>query len=203
MKKSLLTLLTIGSLSFNLLAQTNTTTINTNVPTALDQFKSGTLTGYDYLKKLSFKDGLAAEPFALYHKGNFGGGLAVSTIHTNSVNFGFALAAVDETKETGKKGLTFYDTTLSIAYNGSTYVPVIGSLDYYAETGAAVDLSNPINGIYSQSAGGIKKVIPLNETVSFIAGGGVGYLTKWNGPFYLMHVGIATKLNGKGFLGLW
>ena len=167
--------------------------------------------GYATLKGLSFKNGIKAEPFALYHKGDYGAGIAISTTATNSLNYGFAIAAVQETvvhpspknQLITSKEFNFYDTSFSVSYNGITDLPVIGRCEYFAETGAAIDAKNPMAGIYNQSAAGLKKTWDINGNVSFTVGGGALYLSKWNDVAYIGFAGLTTQMHGQHLFGIW
>lgn len=194
----------IAALGLCLAAHAQTNNVSTNqVPNLLGEGKQIVTDGYNTLTKLSFADGINIEPFGIYHKGDLGGGLAVSTTSTNSLNYGFAIAAINETGANGVKSISFYDTSFSLSYNGSLTVPVIGAADYYLETGAAIDAANPSAGIYNQSIAGLKKTFKLSDNFSVSLGGGIGYLSKWNDSFYIAHISIIDHLKGSHFFGLF
>lgn len=155
---------------------------------------------YTQFKSASFKDGFTVEPFAIYHRGDWGGGLAISTAATNSINYGFALATIHETEN---HDWDFYDTSFNVSYNGSVDLPIVGNAQYFIETGAAVDLRSIQTGIYNQSLTGLKKTWDFNGNLSLTIWGGVGYLTKWNDAFYSAGIGLTTRLKGKHFLGIF
>ena len=180
----------------------------TNHVDTLKQLEQAGKDGYQVLRKLSFKDGVVSDTFGIYHHGDYGVGLAVSTAATNSLNYGFAVAAIQETKTSAAgvktRQLDFYDGSFSISYNGETPDwPVVGVCGYYAETGAATDLSHIGDGIYNQSSLGAKKTWNLNDNVYVSLGGGPFYLSKWNDVAYIGFFELTSKLHGKHLWGLW
>ena len=185
---------------------------STNPPAASNADTMAQLTqagknAYATLKSLSFKDGINVEPVGIYHHGDYGGGLAVSTTATNSINYGFVIAAIQETTVhadgTKTKAFDFYDGAFNVSYNGSTSLPVLGACDYYIETGAAADLKNPSAGIYNQSSTGLKKTWAINDNDFVSIGGGALYLTKWNDIAYVGFFSFTSKLHGKYVFGLF
>lgn len=133
------------------------------------------------LKDANFANGATVEPFGMYHAGDFGGGLAVTTSSTNGVNVGFAVAAISDS---ANKRVDFYDATLSIQLGRQVTIPVINLPVYlYVEAGPAVNLSHP-NTILEQSIAGAKIFLDKGK-VSL--GGGIGQNSEWSEPFYIVH----------------
>ena len=163
--------------------------------------------GYNQFKNASFKNGFTADLFGIDHKGDYGGGIALSTTATNAINYGFSLAVIQETTiqpdGSKKKALTFYDSSFNVSFNGDTTLPVAGHIQYFIETGAATDLSNIKAGIFNQSIAGMKKTWDINGNIYLAVWGGVGYLSKWNDSFYIGGVSITDKLKGTHWLGLF
>lgn len=133
------------------------------------------------LKDANFANGATVEPFVLYHSGDFGGGLAVTTSSTNGVNVGFALAAIGD--HTSKR-FDFYDATLSIQLGRQVTIPVINLPAYlYVETGPAVNLAHP-DTILEQSIAGAKIFFDKGK---ISIGAGIGQNSEWTEPFYVAH----------------
>lgn len=194
-------------------AQTSlpTTLPATNTPAvtatnSMDQFisagKQVLIDGWSALKGANFGDGLVAGPFAIYHNGDWGVGAQVSTAHTNGVNLGFAVAAVNETQvnqNTGAKfkDWKFYDAALSLQWTKTVTLPLVNwDFDYFIETGPATDLRDPTS-LYSQNLTGLHKTFVLSKTVGLDFGGGAGYLTRWpDKPFFLGGANIVWKPKG-------
>lgn len=165
------------------LAQTNTQT------TLLGDFKQLGSDALNTLKGQDFNDGIDIEAFGIYHNGDFGGGLAVSTAHTNSpLNMGFAIAAMQNA--TSKKA-DFYDASLSLQLGEQVTIPVLKVPVYlYIESGPALNLHNP-SAVLEQSIAGAKYIHRFSNGMVFSAGGGVGHNSEWpDSPFYIAHVGL-------------
>ena len=175
----------------------------------LQQLEQVAKDGYTSLKSQSFKDGFDLAPFVLYHKGDYGAGVAFSTLGNSAgLSYGFAVAAVQETAidtTTGlkHKSFNFYDGSVSINYNGTVDLPVLGNCTYYAEEGPATDLKNIGAGVYSQTSAGIRKTWDVNGNVHISAWGGPMYLTKWGDVAYIGGISITSQLKGKHLWGLW
>lgn len=171
----------------------------------LKEVQIGLKDGINALKDASFKDGLNVAPLFIYHDGDLGGGVAVSPVVTNGISYGFAMAVISETSTINgvkKTSIDFYDASISLTYNGSVKLPLLGECQYYAETGIAFDLADPLKAQYSQSSAGIQKTWVLNDNDSITLGGGVLYLSKWSDPGYIGFLNFTTKLHGKYLFGL-
>jgi hypothetical protein len=137
------------------------------------------------LKDANFANGATVEPFALYHNGDFGGGLAVATSSTNGVNVGFALAAINDS---ASRHFDFYDATLNIQLGRQVTIPVISLPAYlYVEAGPAVNLAHP-NTVLEQSIAGAKIFFDKNK---ISIGAGIGQNSEWTEPFYVAHFSYA------------
>jgi hypothetical protein len=162
---------------------------------------------YNQFKDASFKNGFTADFFGIYHKGDYGGGLSLATTATNAINYGFAIALIQEKKVnadgTTTKAFTFYDSSFNVSFNGDTSLPVLGHAQYFVETGAAVDLSAIQGGIYNQSIAGVKKTWDINGNIYVAVWGGAGYLSKWNDAFYIGGISITDKLKGSHLFGVF
>lgn len=147
--------------------------------------------GWAALKDLSFKEGFTIAPFALTHKGDWGGGVAVETASTNALNFGFAIAAIHNgaTRRTD-----FYDATLSVSLQQPFTIPLIKKQAYaYVETGPGANLNKPTEPLI-QSIAGVKMIFPIGSKWLIAGGGGVGHNSEWiEDVFYIGHVSITRK----------
>ena len=137
------------------------------------------------LKGIQFTNGLNVSPYGIYHSGDLGAGLAISTANTNGLNVGFECAAIDQSEPTGGKQWDFYDGAVSLQYKSSVVLPLVNiSVDYTAETGMAANLNDP-NTVYSQTATLVSKTWHFSGTLSSLTvGGGIGYLSAWSQPYY-------------------
>jgi hypothetical protein len=181
---AVLGLATVHAQNINPVTQTNAV-VSTNGAAAanslLDDLKHVGSDAFSALKDLNFDNGVVVEPFAMMHKSDFGGGLAVTTGNTNGLNAGFALAAINDS---ASKRFDFYDATLSISYGGTVTIPVIKIPAYlYAETGPALNLAHP-NKVLIQSIAGAKFYFDKGK---LSIGGGIGQNSEWSDPFYIVH----------------
>lgn len=166
--------------------------------------------GYNEIKSLSWTNGFDAEVFGIYHRGDYGAGLAVSTMNTNSINYGFAMAAMYQTETAStalgtisKRKLDFYDANFSLQYTRTEDVAVIGNVTWYASTAAAINLDNVKGGPFNETITGLKKTFTVNSNIQISVGGGIGYSQEWNSSFYIATVGFIDHLQGKHFFGLF
>lgn len=165
---------------------TNTTV---NKQTLGDDFKQLGSDAWNSLKGLDFAPGITVEPFGIYHSGDFGGGIAVSTANTNSIiNFGFAIAVISDKKN---KRTDFYDTSFSVELGKTVTVPIIKLPAYlYVETGPAFNLAHPTT-VLEQSIAGAKLTQDLGKGWRLSEGLGVGHNSEWaNSPLYILHIGL-------------
>lgn len=165
--------------------------------------------GFNILRTDSFANGFTAAGLGLYHSGQIGFILAVDTVATNSLNYGFFVGGI-QTKNatTGKNnGFALYDGGFNLSANGDYTLPVVGLVNLELETGAVLDLSNVKAGAFSQTTTTGYKQIIGSKSGNFSGGlaGGVGYSTLFSDgkPFYLLGLSVTDHLQGKSFLGLW
>jgi hypothetical protein len=167
-------------------AQTNTappipTTGAAKTVSVLEDMKHLGGDAWAALKDANFHNGITVEPFGIYHAGDFGGGLALSTASTNGVNVGFAVAAINDS---ASKRFDFYDATLNIQLGRQVTIPVINIPAFlYIEAGPAVNLRHP-NTILEQSIAGAKIFFDKGK---ISVGAGIGQNSEWTEPFYVAH----------------
>jgi hypothetical protein len=161
-------------------AQTNSTSLSNSMVADLEKLAGD---AWGALKGIDFGQGIGVSPFGVYiNNGDFGGGLAVEGIETNTpVHLGFAVAALRE-KVTSANGKTttsvnWYDGALTISITGTQVVPVLGTITGKLITGPAFDLNT--GEAFSQSFANFSKTWTLNKNLSLTIGGGPGYLSKY------------------------
>lgn len=165
----------------------------TNAPVTVTNSTSSQIVGdikkigtdlWNSLKAANFDNGYNVEPFGLYHKGDFGGGLALTTANTNGFNAGFALATIHDSSS---KKFQFYDASLSISLGKAVTIPIINKSAYlYVESGPAFNLANPTTVLEQSIAG--SKLYFLNNKLS--VGGGIGHNSEWSSDvLYIVHFG--------------
>jgi len=193
MKKLILSL-SLAAITLAGYSQTNTAATSAADSTLWTDIKQIGSDGYSALKDANFSSGFTVTPFALIHKGDYGGGIAVETASSNLFNVGFALAGIHSTDPSTKKGhFEFYDASLSLQIGQQIALPVVKWPTYmFAETGPAVNLKNP-DAVLLQSVAGVKiKVYDKNGLAVWIDGG-IGKNSEWPEPFYLGGLSV-TKL---------
>lgn len=153
---------------------------STNTTSVIGDLKQAAADGWAALKDLNFGQGIVVEPFGLYHKGDIGGGLAVTTGNTNGLNAGFALATIHDS---ASKRFQFYDATLNISLGKTVTVPLLNIPAYlYVETGPSVNLAHP-STVLEQSIAGVKIFLDKGK---ISLGGGVGHNSEWSGDTFLI-----------------
>jgi hypothetical protein len=137
MKTLLFTAALVSMLSLSAAAQTvvstNTVTTVSNVISSVPAGATKVVTdGYNFFKTLTLTNPISAGIFGLQNgSGNYGGGIEVNGVNTNSmVNAGFAIAGIQtETTDlnTGKKtrAFNFYDATINLSISTVETIPVL------------------------------------------------------------------------------
>ena len=135
------------------------------------------------LGTLDFNEGVSAAPFGVYiANGDFGGGIAVEAVGTNSmVHLGFFTAVMYEKQlnadGTTTKTVNWYDGGLTVSIGGTTSVPILGTV--YAEAIAGPVMNFSTRTLYQEEFANFSKSWDLGSGWTLAVFGGTGYFSKY------------------------
>ncbi len=189
MKKLTTTILfaaTIGLLALAVSARAQTSTN----PPALTTAQALTIAGTNALnglESLSLTPGFVGSAFAGNISGNSFAGVAINTLPTNNISAGVFIADFYKHNKSD-----VFEGNVSVAYNATATLPIVGELPCVITEGPATDISNA-KTVYNENTLLTGKTWVFNKNVTLAVNGGGVYLTKYHNPGWMATANLVWR----------
>jgi hypothetical protein len=174
---------TIGLLALAVSARAQTST-NLTTSQALTIAGTNALNG---LESLSLTPGFVGSAFAGNISGNSFAGVAINTLPTNNISAGVFIADFYKHNKSD-----VFEGNVSVAYNATATLPIVGELPCVITEGPATDISNA-KTVYNENTLLTGKAWVFSKNVTLAVNGGGVYLTKYHNPGWMATANLVWK----------